>query len=186
MPSDRRLLVVHAHPDDEVINSGILMARYAAEGASVTLVTCTLGEEGEILVPELAHLAADRDDALGEYRIGELAAAMKALGWIPGSKSRLWSNRAAMRANARYGSGATRPLPVNVAPSRLPTITAPACVPASWGRNLGLFRKLMQPGLPGASEQTPPMTTLASPFNSRPKRVAISPRVCVVVADIVR
>lgn len=83
MPSaraDRRLLVVHAHPDDEVINSGIVMAKYAAEGAHVTLVTCTLGEEGEVLVPALAHLAADRDDALGPHRIGELADAMKALG----------------------------------------------------------------------------------------------------------
>ena len=56
------------------------MARYAAEGAHVTLVTCTLGEEGEVLVPDLAHLAADRDDALGPHRIGELAAAMAELG----------------------------------------------------------------------------------------------------------
>jgi N-acetyl-1-D-myo-inositol-2-amino-2-deoxy-alpha-D-glucopyranoside deacetylase len=56
------------------------MARYAAEGAHVTLITCTLGEEGEILVPELAHLAADRDGGLGEHRIGELTAAMAALG----------------------------------------------------------------------------------------------------------
>src|ERR1700742_1446396 len=79
-PAERRMVVVHAHPDDEVINTGATMAMYADQGAAVTLVTCTLGEEGEILVPELAHLAADRDDALGEYRIGELAAAMKALG----------------------------------------------------------------------------------------------------------
>ena len=56
------------------------MARYAAEGAQVTLVTCTLGEEGEVLVPELAHLAADQDDRLGRHRIGELAAAMEELG----------------------------------------------------------------------------------------------------------
>ena len=56
------------------------MAKYAADGAHVTLVTCTLGEEGEILVPELAHLAAAKDDGLGEHRIGELADAMKALG----------------------------------------------------------------------------------------------------------
>ncbi|KWX04972.1 N-acetyl-1-D-myo-inositol-2-amino-2-deoxy-alpha-D-glucopyranoside deacetylase [Carbonactinospora thermoautotrophica] len=79
-PSDakRRLLLVHAHPDDESINNGVTMARYAAEGAHVTLVTCTLGEEGEILVPELAHLA--REDRLGEHRIGELANAMRALG----------------------------------------------------------------------------------------------------------
>ncbi len=76
----RRLLLVHAHPDDETINNGATMATYAASGAHVTLVTCTLGEEGEVIPPELAHLAADRDDALGPYRVGELAAAMKALG----------------------------------------------------------------------------------------------------------
>ncbi len=74
------MVVVHAHPDDEVINTGATMAMYADQGAAVTLVTCTLGEEGEILLPELAHLAADRDDALGEHRIGELADAMKSLG----------------------------------------------------------------------------------------------------------
>ena len=56
------------------------MAKYAAEGAQVTLVTCTLGEEGEILVPELAHLAADQTDGLGQHRIGELAEAMSILG----------------------------------------------------------------------------------------------------------
>ncbi|PWI43943.1 N-acetyl-1-D-myo-inositol-2-amino-2-deoxy-alpha-D-glucopyranoside deacetylase [Streptomyces sp. ICBB 8177] len=76
----RRLLLVHAHPDDESINNGATMAKYAAEGAHVTLVTCTLGEEGEIVPPRLAHLAADRDDTLGAYRAGELAAAMRELG----------------------------------------------------------------------------------------------------------
>ena len=77
---DRRLLLVHAHPDDECIGSGATMAKYAAAGAHVTLVTCTLGEEGEILVPGLAHLAADKEDQLGQHRISELADAMKALG----------------------------------------------------------------------------------------------------------
>jgi N-acetyl-1-D-myo-inositol-2-amino-2-deoxy-alpha-D-glucopyranoside deacetylase len=79
-PPTRRLLLVHAHPDDESIGTGATMARYAAEGAGVTLLTCTLGEEGEILVPGLAQLAADRADQLGGYRIAELAAAMRALG----------------------------------------------------------------------------------------------------------
>src|SRR5690606_36733846 len=78
--SDRRLLPVPAHPDDESITTGATIAKYAAEGAHVTLVTCTLGEEGEIIPPELAHLAADREDRLGEHRIGELAAACAALG----------------------------------------------------------------------------------------------------------
>ncbi|MFI8948708.1 N-acetyl-1-D-myo-inositol-2-amino-2-deoxy-alpha-D-glucopyranoside deacetylase [Streptomyces sp. NPDC053750] len=73
----RRLLLVHAHPDDESINNGVTMARYAAEGAHVTLVTCTLGERGEVIPPELAHLTGA---ALGGHRRGELAAAMRALG----------------------------------------------------------------------------------------------------------
>ena len=77
---EHRLLLVHAHPDDESIGQGATMAKYVAEGRGVTLVTCTAGEMGEILVPELAHLAADRDDGLGEHRRGELAAAMAALG----------------------------------------------------------------------------------------------------------
>ncbi|MGI8652014.1 MAG: N-acetyl-1-D-myo-inositol-2-amino-2-deoxy-alpha-D-glucopyranoside deacetylase [Geodermatophilaceae bacterium] len=78
--TDRRLLLVHAHPDDETIGNGATMARYAAEGAQVTLVTCTMGEYGEVLVPALSQLAADEGDQLGGYRIGELAAACAALG----------------------------------------------------------------------------------------------------------
>ncbi len=76
----RGLLFVHAHPDDESIGTGATMARYAAAGARVTLVTCTLGELGEIIPAGLRHLAADREDRLGEHRIGELAAACAALG----------------------------------------------------------------------------------------------------------
>ena len=80
LTNGRRLLLVHAHPDDESIGTGATMAKYAAEGAQVTLVTCTLGELGEIIPPDLAHLAWDKDNTLGEYRIGELAAACDALG----------------------------------------------------------------------------------------------------------
>ena len=77
-----RLLLVHAHPDDESINNGATMAAYVARGVQVTLVTCTRGEEGEILVPELAHLASDKEDGLGSQREIELAAAMKELGVV--------------------------------------------------------------------------------------------------------
>jgi N-acetyl-1-D-myo-inositol-2-amino-2-deoxy-alpha-D-glucopyranoside deacetylase len=78
--ADRRILFVHAHPDDETIGTGGTMARYAAEGAAVTLVTCTLGEEGEIHVPALAGLAAAEGDQLGGYRLVELERACAALG----------------------------------------------------------------------------------------------------------
>jgi N-acetyl-1-D-myo-inositol-2-amino-2-deoxy-alpha-D-glucopyranoside deacetylase len=76
----RRLLLVHAHPDDESIETGATMARYVAQGARVTLVTCTLGELGEVIPAELGYLGWDADGGLGEYRIGELAAACAALG----------------------------------------------------------------------------------------------------------
>lgn len=75
-----RLLLVHAHPDDETINNGATMALYADLGAQVTLITCTRGEEGEVLVPALAHLASGVEDGLGKHREVELANAMKALG----------------------------------------------------------------------------------------------------------
>jgi len=75
-----RVLLVHAHPDDETINNGATMALYAELGASVTLITCTRGEEGDILVPELTHLASGATDKLGEHRITELTDAMNELG----------------------------------------------------------------------------------------------------------
>lgn len=75
-----RILLVHAHPDDETINNGATMAKYAAGGAHVTLVTCTRGEEGEVLVPGLSHLASNDQDKLGLHRESELALAMKELG----------------------------------------------------------------------------------------------------------
>ena len=74
---ERSLLLVHAHPDDESIGTGATMAKYAAEGARVTLVTCTLGELGEIIPPDLRHLFPDE---LGQHRIVELATACSALG----------------------------------------------------------------------------------------------------------
>ncbi|WP_439383516.1 N-acetyl-1-D-myo-inositol-2-amino-2-deoxy-alpha-D-glucopyranoside deacetylase [Amycolatopsis lexingtonensis] len=81
-PVPRRLLLVHAHPDDESITTGATIARYAAEGAEVTVVTCTLGEEGEIMpgLAELSGLGAWAADQLGGYRVSELKAACAALG----------------------------------------------------------------------------------------------------------
>lgn len=78
--ADRRLLIVHAHPDDETITTGALMAGYVRDGVQVTLVTCTLEEEGEILLEDAQHLAADQEDRLGEHRYEELAASMRVLG----------------------------------------------------------------------------------------------------------
>ena len=76
----KRALFVHAHPDDETINNGATMAQMVEDGVAVTLVTCTRGEEGEVLVPELSHLASTAEDKLGLHRVTELANAMKELG----------------------------------------------------------------------------------------------------------
>lgn len=75
-----RLLFVHAHPDDECLTTGGTIAHYAAQGADVHVVTCTLGEEGEIIGERYALLAVDHADQLGGYRIGELTKALNALG----------------------------------------------------------------------------------------------------------
>lgn len=78
-----RLLLVHSHPDDETITTGGTIARYTSRpDTQVTLVTCTLGEQGEVMVPEWAELAAEHADQLGGYRIGELAGASAALGLL--------------------------------------------------------------------------------------------------------
>ena len=96
----KSLLLVHAHPDDETINNGATMAKYVAEGARITLVTCTRGEEGEVLVPELAHLASSHDDALGPHREKELAEAMKIIGVSDhrflGAPHRIWRDSGMM------------------------------------------------------------------------------------------
>ena len=80
MPETPRLLFVHAHPDDESLSNGATIAHYTACGAQVSVVTCTLGEEGEVIGDRWAKLAVDDADQLGGYRIGELTAALHALG----------------------------------------------------------------------------------------------------------
>ncbi|MDT7583246.1 MAG: N-acetyl-D-myo-inositol-2-amino-2-deoxy-alpha-D-glucopyranoside deacetylase [Pseudonocardiales bacterium] len=90
------MVLVHAHPDDEAIPTGATMARYAAEGASVCLVTCTRGERGEIVTEKLAHLREEGPEALGRHREGELAAALAELGvhrhvWL-GGLGRWWDS----------------------------------------------------------------------------------------------
>ncbi|MFM6851147.1 MAG: N-acetyl-1-D-myo-inositol-2-amino-2-deoxy-alpha-D-glucopyranoside deacetylase [Terrabacter sp.] len=75
-----RLLFVHAHPDDETLTCGVTMAHHVARGDEVHVLTCTLGEEGEVIPPALAHLEGDPADGLGPYRHGELAQALSHIG----------------------------------------------------------------------------------------------------------
>lgn len=78
---ERGILFVHAHPDDETVGTGGTIAHYAARpDVRVTVVTCTLGEEGEVRVPELAMLEAAEADQLGGFRYWEYRHAAAALG----------------------------------------------------------------------------------------------------------
>ena len=75
-----RLLFVHAHPDDETLATGVAIAHHVARGDDVHVLTCTLGEEGEVIPPELAHLEGAEGDPLAEHRREELRGAMEVLG----------------------------------------------------------------------------------------------------------
>ena len=83
-----RLVFVHAHPDDESLWTGLAIAHHAARGDDVHVLTCTLGEEGEVIPPDLRHLelpaGQPRDaraaDPLADVRRDELHSAVKELG----------------------------------------------------------------------------------------------------------
>lgn len=85
-----RLVAVHAHPDDETLATGVALAHHALAGDEVHVLTCTLGEEGEVIPPALAHL--EGTDELGLHRQGEIARATTALGvrhhWLGGDLPR--------------------------------------------------------------------------------------------------
>jgi len=105
------LLLVHAHPDDETITCGGVMALAVGAGVPVTLVTCNRGEQGEVIPPGLQHLTGD---ALGEYREGELARACAALGvtdhrWLGGVGT--WHDSGMVRA----GEGILAAAPATIA-----------------------------------------------------------------------
>jgi mycothiol conjugate amidase Mca len=78
------LMTVHAHPDDETISTGGVMARYSRAGHRVICVTCTGGEHGEIVVPEMD--TPENHAKLGAIRAEELRRALARLGPIESRK----------------------------------------------------------------------------------------------------
>lgn len=79
MTDGRRLMAVHAHPDDESSKGAASTARYVADGAEVMVVSCTGGERGDVLNPYLQQDAEILRD-LTEFRRGEMAKAAQILG----------------------------------------------------------------------------------------------------------
>src|SRR5699024_833043 len=110
-----RLMAVHAHPDDESSKGAATMARYAAEGERVRVVTCTGGERGDVLNPHLAHDPTVLED-MPAYRRREMEAAARARGiehvWLGFIVSGL--PEGAPLPPLPEGSFATQPLEVTV------------------------------------------------------------------------
>ena len=76
--SDKRLLAIHAHPDDESSKGAATTAKYAAEGAEVLVLTCTGGERGDVINPAMDKPGVKEN--MGEIRREEMAKAAAALG----------------------------------------------------------------------------------------------------------
>ncbi|HWJ84366.1 MAG TPA: N-acetyl-1-D-myo-inositol-2-amino-2-deoxy-alpha-D-glucopyranoside deacetylase [Cellulomonas sp.] len=106
------LLAVHAHPDDETLATGALLATWAVAGLPVTLVTCTRGERGEVIGSQLAALEGD-GPALAAHRSVELARALDALGVTDhvflGGRERYEDSGMAWLATGRAGAAAEVP-----------------------------------------------------------------------------
>ncbi|WP_116114342.1 N-acetyl-1-D-myo-inositol-2-amino-2-deoxy-alpha-D-glucopyranoside deacetylase [Austwickia chelonae] len=102
----RTLLFVHAHPDDETLATGVTLAQRVIDGDDVHVLTCTLGDEGEVIPPDLAHLTADKEGGLEARRRVELRAAMDKLGVIEHvlGESVLGPGRAKYRDSGMAGS----------------------------------------------------------------------------------
>jgi len=78
-PVPRRILSVHAHPDDEASKGSALVARYVADGVGATLVCCTGGELGSILNPAMRRPEIEAD--LPAVRRSELAESARIIGY---------------------------------------------------------------------------------------------------------
>jgi len=109
-----RVLFVHAHPDDETLATGATIATLVDSGALVTVLTCTRGELGEVIPASLQGLSGA---ALGEYRLGELRAALAVLG-VPdhrvlGDRNARWEGRDPRQyldSGMRWGESGAEPL----------------------------------------------------------------------------
>lgn len=78
--SGKTVVAVHAHPDDEALFTGGLLYEAAHNGADVHVITCTLGEEGEVIGEPYQLLTVDHTDQLGGFRIHELQRSLSILG----------------------------------------------------------------------------------------------------------
>jgi N-acetyl-1-D-myo-inositol-2-amino-2-deoxy-alpha-D-glucopyranoside deacetylase len=116
MTGPERVLFVHAHPDDESISTGGTIATLVDRGAAVTVLTCTRGERGEVIPPELAHFEGSPD--LVPIRVEELRSALGELGVVdsrflgaPDARRPGLPERVYLDSGMRWGSDGPEPVP---------------------------------------------------------------------------
>jgi N-acetyl-1-D-myo-inositol-2-amino-2-deoxy-alpha-D-glucopyranoside deacetylase len=115
MSDTQRVLFVHAHPDDETIDTGGTIAKLVESGAAVTVVTCTRGERGEVIPADLQPALAS-PQKMAALRTAELDAAMTALGVTDhrylGEPNARWTGREPTRytdSGMKWGSAGVEP-----------------------------------------------------------------------------
>jgi N-acetyl-1-D-myo-inositol-2-amino-2-deoxy-alpha-D-glucopyranoside deacetylase len=96
----KRLLIVHAHPDDESLSTGHIIANSLKSGAEVYVLTLTRGERGKIRLEELKPLEGDLH-GMAAFRSQELREAIKN---YPGLKHSFAGTRAYLDSGARLNS----------------------------------------------------------------------------------
>lgn len=125
------LLAVHAHPDDETLSNGGLLAATAAAGLPTAVVTLTRGEQGEVIGPRKRELEGT-GPVLAAFRTAELAGALGALGvqhhvfldQIPGESTHRFEDSGMAWVNQELGAGhsAAAALGDNVPPGALVSV----------------------------------------------------------------
>lgn len=96
----KRLLIVHAHPDDESLYTGHIIADRIAKGAEVFILTLTRGERGRVKLEELKALEGNLP-AMGAFRANELREALAAFGSV---KHAFAGTRAYLDSGMRIGA----------------------------------------------------------------------------------
>jgi len=117
----KRIFLVHAHPDDESLQTGHVMADAVLRGAEVFLFTLTRGEKGKAKLEELKSLEAN-PSAMGAFRAGELKNAMAALGV---KNFKFAGTRAYMDSGMRIGNLGVPTTPLKLDQMSLASVSIP-------------------------------------------------------------
>ncbi|MFE7506342.1 PIG-L family deacetylase [Promicromonospora sp. NPDC057488] len=176
------VLAVHAHPDDETLSTGGLLAAFAAAGRPVHVVTCTRGERGEVIAlpgttSEGRAGLEGNGPALGAYRETELARALTALaGGADGAIRHSFLD--ALPAVSAQVNRVVDPVPGAPAGSGSAAVPGPVSEPADGVRYEDSGMTWVAPGVAGPAPDSPPTAFARVPLDESAGRLAALIREC--------